>query len=116
MSEKLDVVVRQPLVAPPQTSQKEEPTSADFATTKNGRRRSLASQIRFRKTLETTIPPTLLLDGRMAVGLEAVKEPKQKLEEIRSGPATSLQPEKEVRADARDAVAWVDQRTMLYSK
>jgi hypothetical protein len=58
---------------------------ADFATRKDGGRRSLASQIRYRKTLEATIPPTLLLDGRTAMELEAVAEPKQKLEEILSG-------------------------------
>ncbi len=69
---------------------------ADFATTKNGGKRSMASQIRFRKTLRATIPPTLLLDGRMAVDLQTVKEPKQKLDEIRSGPATTVLPENEV--------------------
>eukprot|EP00750_Incisomonas_marina_P009802 INCI16145.3.p1 GENE.INCI16145.3~~INCI16145.3.p1 ORF type:complete len:464 (-),score=93.54 INCI16145.3:35-1426(-) len=68
----------------------------DFATTKNGNKRSLASQIRFRKTLQATIPPTLLLDGRLAKDLQPVKEPKQKLEEIRSGPVTAVEPENEV--------------------
>ena len=60
--------------------------STDLPTTKGNSRRSLAaSQIRFRKTLEATIPPTLLLDGRKAMPLQAVAEPKQKFEEIRSG-------------------------------
>ena len=68
----------------------------DFATTKNGSKRSLASQIRFRKTLRATIPPTLLLDGRMAKNLQPVQEPKQKLEEIRSGPVAAVEPENEV--------------------
>ena len=69
---------------------------SEFGRTKNGNKRSMASQIRFRKTLEATIPPTLLLDGRLAMGLQPVKEPKQKLEEMRSGPVTTAAPENEM--------------------
>ena len=58
---------------------------ADFATKKDGGRRSMASQIRYRKILEATIPPTLLKDGRRSMPLQPVAEPKQKLEEILSG-------------------------------